>query len=139
MNRISILNALADPNRAWIVLLVGLLMVYRELVAPGRVLPGVFGAVAITTATYSLAQHELRTGAAMMIVAGIACLVVQGFRHWFWLPTATAAVLITWGAHKLTARPISLPVAAGSIPLCAVSGFLLRTAVIARRKKTSVD
>ena len=53
MDRDSILTALRDPTRAWIVILIGLVLIYREFNAPGRVLPGVFGGVAACVGVYS--------------------------------------------------------------------------------------
>jgi hypothetical protein len=71
MGRESILASLADPNRAWIVILVGIVLIYRELVKPGRVLPGMFGALGICAGGYSLFQHPWNPLAAGMIGAAL--------------------------------------------------------------------
>ncbi len=139
MLRNTILSSLAHPDRAWIVLLAGIIMIYREFMRPGRVLPGVFGGVAVCVAIYALLQHPIHLEAAVMIVCAAALLVVQGFRRWYWAPSAAAAALMTLGALRLTQPPISVLPAAASIPLCLISGFLLHTAVAARRRKRSLE
>jgi membrane-bound serine protease (ClpP class) len=138
MSRSTILAALASPDRAWIVLLAGTVMIYREFMAPGRVLPGVFGGVAVCVGGYALSQHPWRPEALAMMVAGAVLVILQGFRRWYWIPAALAAALVTMGARRLTDPPISLGPALLAIPLCLVSGFLLHIALAARRRKRSV-
>ena len=139
MGRDTLLSALQDPNRAWLVFFVGLVLVYRELMAPGRVLPGMAGALAVVVSVYALFQHPWSPEALAMIVAGIALVVLQGFVRWLWLPAAIGALLITLGAHRLTFPPISLFSAIWAIPMSAITVYLLRTAVLARRRKVSVE
>ena len=138
MDRETILAALASPDRAWIVVLAGVVMIYREFMAPGRVLPGVFGGVAVCVGGYALGRHPLRPEAVAMIAAGVALIVLQGFGRRYWLPSAAAAALVTIGARHLTTPQIGLVPAAAAIPLSLASGFLLHTALAARRRKRSV-
>jgi membrane-bound serine protease (ClpP class) len=139
MGRESILASLADPNRAWIVILVGIVLIYRELVKPGRVLPGMFGALGICAGGYSLFQHPWNPLAAGMIGAGIALMIIQGFWLLHWIPAIAAAILITVGAHWLTDPPISWAPAAAAVPLSGITAFFLRTAIRARRNKVSLQ
>ena len=138
MSRDTILSALASPDRAWIVLLAGVVMIYREFMAPGRVLPGVFGAVAVSVGLYALLQHRWHAEALALMLAGVVLIIVQGFRRWYWVPSLLAAALMAIGARRLTVPPISLAPAAAAIPLSIVSGVLLYTALSARRRKHSV-
>jgi membrane-bound serine protease (ClpP class) len=144
MGRESILASLADPNRAWIVILVGIVLIYRELAKPGRVLPGMFGALGICAGSYSLFQHAWSPIAAAMIAVGVALIIVQafwvqGFWLLYWIPTVAAAILITVGAHRLTDPPILWAPAAAAIPLSGITAFFLRTAIRARRNKVSLQ
>jgi membrane-bound serine protease (ClpP class) len=139
MGRAAILASLADPNRAWIAILVGIVLIYRELLRPGGVLPGMFGALAVCAGGYSLFQHSWSAPAALMMAAGIALLLLQGFWLLYWLPTVAAAILITVGAHRLTDPAISWAPAAAAVPLSGATAFLLRTAVRARRNKVSLQ
>ncbi|HYI97540.1 MAG TPA: hypothetical protein VEX68_28640 [Bryobacteraceae bacterium] len=139
MDRISLLRMLDDPNRAWLVLLVGLALIYRECLAPGRVLPGVLGGVAVCVSIYSLFQHPWSGQALVLILAGVALLTIQVFGRYLWIPGIFAALLITAGVHQLTDPPIGLLPAGLSIPLSGITIFLLKTAVRARRNKVSLQ
>jgi membrane-bound serine protease (ClpP class) len=139
MNRHSLLAALEDPNRAWFVLIVGLLMIYRECTAPGRILPGVLGGVAAAVSIYSLFQKPWSVTALSLILLGIALLIAQAFWRQFWVALVVAALLVTAGAHLLTTPRIGIFPALLGIPLSGITGFLLRTAVLARRNKVSIE
>jgi membrane-bound serine protease (ClpP class) len=139
MGRESILASLADPNRAWIVILVGIVLIYRELAKPGRVLPGMFGALGVCAGGYSLFQHPWSPLGAAMIALGVALIIVQGFWVLYWIPTVAAAILITVGAHRLSNPPILWAPAAAAIPLSGITAFFLRTAIRARRNKVSLQ
>lgn len=140
MTRDSILAALNDPNRAWVVLIIGVVLIYRECVAPGRVFPGVLGAVAVALAIYSLVQKPLNTWAVLAVLGAIGLLVAQAFlRRFFWPSISVAAALLTWGVHSLTTPGIGFIPALAAIPLSGITGFLLRTAVLARRNKVSIE
>ena len=108
MDRDSILTALRDPTRAWIVILIGLVLIYREFTAPGRVLPGVFGGVAACVGVYSLFRHPWHGEALGMIGAGVALIIIQAFGKWLWIPLIRAPALITAGVHSLTEPRIGL-------------------------------
>jgi membrane-bound serine protease (ClpP class) len=139
MNRDSILAALQHPTRAWFVILLGLILIYRELAAPGKVLPGVFGGVAACVGVYALFRHPWHLEALAMILGGIALLIIQGFRKWFWIPLVSGAILITVGVHTLTEPHIGLFPAFAAVPLSGITVFLLRTAILARRNKVSLE
>lgn len=135
MTRNSILAAFGAPNRAWFVLLVGLLMIYRECTAPGRVVPGVLGGVASVVSLYLLFQKPWSGVALSIILFGIVLLFLQAFWRRYWLGLGAAAVLITSGVHLLTVPRIDLLPALLAIPMSGITGLLLRTAVRARRNK----
>ena len=120
-------------------ILVGLVLIYREFAAPGRVLPGVFGGVAACVGVYALFRHPWHFEALAMILGGIALLILQGFRKWFWIPLVSGAALITIGVHTLTEPRIALLPAFAAVPLSGITVFLLRTAVLARRNKVSLE
>ena len=139
MNRNSLMNALENPERAWIVLVVGLVLIYRECSAPGRVLPGVLGAVGVCLSLYSLSQKSLHSEAVGMIAIGVGLVFLQVLRKYFWLPGVSGAVLVMLGVNRLTDPPIRLLLAALSLPLSGITIFLLRTAILARRNKVSLQ
>jgi hypothetical protein len=46
---------------------------------------------------------------------------------------------LTWGTHALTTPRIGFIPALAAIPLSGITGFLLRSAVVARRNKVSIE
>ena len=139
MYRDSLMKALEDPNRAWIVFLVGVILVYHECTAPGRVLPGILGGVGVCVSIYALFQHPWSAGALLVTLAGIALLILQVFRRYLWMPGFAGAALITGGVHSLTDPPVRLLLASLSIPLSGITIFLLKAALLARRNKVSLQ
>ena len=139
MTRNALLAALEDPNRAWLIFLLGIVLIYRELTRPGRILPGMAGAIAIFASVYSIFRNPWSPAALAAIVVGMLLLVSQGFRTWHWIPGVAGALLITAGVHRLTEPRILLLLAACAIPMSGITVFLLRTAILARRKKLSVE
>jgi membrane-bound ClpP family serine protease len=137
--RAWILEALNDPTRAWAVLFCGVLLICRECTAPGRIFPGVAGAVAVAVSLYSLYLKPLSPLAVVAIAAAIGLLLGQAFIRAFWLPLAAAAVLLTLGIHFLTTPRIGVLAALAAVPLSGITGFLLRTAVLSRRSKVSIE
>jgi membrane-bound serine protease (ClpP class) len=139
--RASLLSLVGTPDRAWFTLLVGVLLVTRELSAPGRVLPGILGGVAVLTAANALTEYRLTLQGITMLGAGIGLVVLQGFRRWQYVPGAAAAGAIAGGARLLLAPPwqISWRAAAAGAVVAAICAALFRVAVRARRRKHSLE
>ena len=138
MTRDSILAALHDPTRAWFVIMIGVVLIYRELPAPGRVLPGVLGGVAAALAC-------TRCFESMAASKRLRC-SWEPPRCWscrlstILLASALVAQrAIDLAVHSLTTPRIGLFPALAAIPLSGITGFLLRTAVLARRNKVSIE
>jgi membrane-bound serine protease (ClpP class) len=137
--RNSLLALVATPDRAVLSLLMGLLLVYRELARPGRVIPGVAGAIAVITAFWGLSAYRIVPAGLVLAICGVVLLVIQGFRGWHGIPGALGAGLLTAGTRLAVAAPsqVSIPVALCMLPFSGITIFLLRTAVRARRTKVS--
>lgn len=124
--RDALLRFVATPDRAWLVLLGGALLIARECVAPGRVIPGLLGGIAFITAAYHLPSAVPGLAA----VAGL--LYLQARRQAWYLPSVAAAIVAT-----LTARRAGtgwLP-AVASVGVVAVLAFLIRIGMLAHKKK----
>lgn len=138
--RFSLLPGLSDPNRAFLVLLIGLVLVYRECITPGRVFPGIAGGVFAISASYALFQHPWSVMGAILLLLGIGLITAQAFGTWYWLPGIAGTICLVIGAIKIVVVPPIRPAyAALSIPFGAVTIALARTAVRARRNKRSVQ
>jgi membrane-bound serine protease (ClpP class) len=73
----SLLAALANPNVAYLLLIIGLLGVVAEIVTPGAVLPGVVGVLGLILALVGLGQMPTNWAGVALIVAGIAMFVLD--------------------------------------------------------------
>jgi membrane-bound serine protease (ClpP class) len=83
--RDRILRTLADPNIAYILMMLGLAGLYFELSHPGTILPGVVGGISLILAFYSFQTLPVNYAGIMLILLGLV-LVHTGikshiFRH----------------------------------------------------------
>jgi membrane-bound ClpP family serine protease len=70
--RTEILTLFADPTNAYVALLAGGMLVLSEFLRPGRVLPGVFGAVLCIVGLHALLQWQWSTsGTALLLGSSI--------------------------------------------------------------------
>lgn len=129
---------LLDPSAAFALLLAGILLLYWELAAPGRVIPGIAGGVAIAVALNSIVRHPWRVDALALILAGISLILVQGATGRR-LAGLLAGALLAVGVHRFSQPAIHPLLVVANLPFTAVTVFLLRTAVVARRKKRSLE
>jgi membrane-bound serine protease (ClpP class) len=77
--RTRLLGAIADPNVAFILLLVGVYGVLFELWHPGAVLPGVLGGIALPLALIALSVLPVQYGALALLLLGIAMMLGEAF------------------------------------------------------------
>jgi membrane-bound serine protease (ClpP class) len=68
----EILKVLSDPNIALILLSLGTLGIYFELSNPGAFFPGIFGAIAIVLALFSLGTLPINFAGLALLVFGLA-------------------------------------------------------------------
>jgi membrane-bound serine protease (ClpP class) len=70
--RFKVLNAITNPNVAYILMMIGLIGLYFELSNPGLILPGVVGAISLVLAFYSF--QTLSINYAGLILIGLAAI-----------------------------------------------------------------
>jgi len=75
----KILNTLADPNIAYLLMMAGLLGLYMEFSHPGVVFPGVAGAICLLLALASFQLLPLNYAGLALIALGIALIVAEAF------------------------------------------------------------
>jgi membrane-bound serine protease (ClpP class) len=77
--RQKVLNSIAHPNIAYLLMMAGILGLYMEFSHPGTIFPGVAGAICLLLAFASLQLLPINyTGLALMAL-GIALLVAEAF------------------------------------------------------------
>lgn len=139
--RERVMLALADPNIALLVLVLGALGVYLEFHAPGMVAPGVAGAILMLLGLTALAMLPIDWLGAALMIMGLVFFVLEA-------KFATHGVLTTGGAVALTLGAVMLvdtnvpelrihwSTAIGlALPFALITSWLLSIAVRARRNK----
>ncbi len=140
--RQRILSAIADPNIALILLVLGALGVYAEFSSPGLVAPGVIGAILILLGLTALSMFPIRWLGAALILLAFAFFVLEAKFTTHGILTIGGATAMLFGALMLIntnspALSIHLAYALGvTIPFALITSFLLSIAVRARRNKS---
>lgn len=75
--RLKLLSFIADPNIAYILLLLGIYGLFFELYNPGAILPGVVGALSLILAFFSLQLLPLNWAGLLLIVLGILLFILD--------------------------------------------------------------
>lgn len=77
--RLKILQAIADPNIAFILLLIGVYGILFEFWNPGTFLPGIIGGIALFLALAALSVLPVQTAGIALLLLGIALMVAEAF------------------------------------------------------------
>jgi membrane-bound serine protease (ClpP class) len=139
--RQKIISAIADPNIALVLLVLGALGIYVEFTSPGLIAPGVAGAILLLLGLSALSVMPINwLGAALLIVALTAfVLEVKFAAHGVLMLFGAIAMVL--GAMMLVEGPIpemrihwetALSLA---LPFSLITVFLLSLALRARRNK----
>jgi membrane-bound serine protease (ClpP class) len=78
-----VLNVIADPNIAYLLMMAGILGLYIEFTNPGVAFPGVAGAIALVLGLTALHVLPVNVSGLALLLLGVALLVAEAF-----LPTA---------------------------------------------------
>ncbi|HKD85195.1 MAG TPA: nodulation protein NfeD [Terriglobales bacterium] len=139
--RQRILDFLLDPNIAFLVLAVGALALYAEFNHPGAVVPGVVGVIFILLALFALNLLPTRYASLTLILAAFVLFVLEAKFGTHGVLGLGGIVCLTLGGLLLVDGPIpqmrvNIWTALGvSIPLGAITVFLMSIAIRARRNK----
>lgn len=139
--RQRIISAIADPNTALILLVIGALAIYVEFQSPGLIAPGVVGAILVLLGLAAISVLPINwLGAALVLLAfTLFALEVKFTAHG--ILGVGGAVSMVLGALMLIDSPvpemrIHWSTALGlALPFSAITVFLLSLAVKARRNK----
>lgn len=139
--RQRLLSAIADPNIALLLLVLGALGIYAEFSSPGLVLPGVLGAIALLLGLTALAMFPIGWLGAALAILGLTFFVLEAKFATHGVLTAGGAIALLLGALMLIdtddpALRIRFGMAlAVTLPFALITSFLLSVAVRARRNK----
>jgi membrane-bound serine protease (ClpP class) len=139
--RQRIIAAIADPNMALILLVLGALGIYVEFTSPGLVAPGVAGAILLLLGLSALSVMPINwLGAALLIVALTAFVLEAKFTAHGVL-ALFGAIAMVLGAVMLVNGPIpEMRIHWGTafglaLPFSLITAFLLSLVVRARNNK----
>ena len=104
--RHRILNAITNPNVAYILMMIGLIGLYFELSNPGLILPGVVGAICLVLAFYAF--QTLSVNYAGLLLIGLAALffIAEIKVISYGLLTVAGIVALTLGSLMLFESPL---------------------------------
>jgi membrane-bound serine protease (ClpP class) len=119
-----VLSALAHPNIAYVLLSLGFLGLYFELMNPGAILPGVVGAICLILAFFSLSVLPVNYAGVALILLAIILFIAEVKVTSFGLLTVGGVISLVLGGLMLFKSP--LPALRVSVELiAAVAVFAL--------------
>ncbi len=136
-----ILAFILDPNIAFILLAIGALALYAEFNHPGAVVPGTVGVVFILLAAFALNLLPVRFAAIVLILASFALFALEAKFATHGVLAIGGITTMVLGGLLLVDSPIpEMRVRLGtalavSVPLGAITVFLMRIALKARANK----
>jgi membrane-bound serine protease (ClpP class) len=139
--RQQFVSAIADPNIALIILVIGGLCIYIEFTSPGMIAPGVAGAIMVLLGLSALSVLPINwLGAGLLLVAFTLFALEAKFASHGVLAVG-GAVSMVLGAVMLIDSPLPemrvhwVTAIALAVPFTAITVFLLSLAIRARRNK----
>ncbi len=124
--RTRALSAIADPNIAFLLLMIGFYGILLEFWHPGTFFPGVIGAISLILALTALTALPVHYGALGLLVLGIALMIAEALTPGFGILGLGGLVAFVVGGIFLFEGADSDVEIAVSMPL--IIGFALTTA-----------
>jgi membrane-bound serine protease (ClpP class) len=138
--RERIISSIADPNIAFILLVLGALGIYVEFSSPGLIAPGVVGGILALLGLSALSVLPINWAGAALLILAIAMFILEAKFASHGVLGAGGATAMILGALLLIDAPpdlrIHLSTAVGvTLPFAAITMILLTLVVRARRNK----
>jgi membrane-bound serine protease (ClpP class) len=139
--RQRIIAAVADPNIALVLLVIGALGIYVEFSSPGLIAPGVIGSILVLLGLSAISVLPINWLGAALLLLAFALFVLEAKFTSHGILGAGGAVAMVLGAVMLIDSPfpemrIRLSTAiAVALPFSAITAILLSLAMRARRNK----
>jgi membrane-bound serine protease (ClpP class) len=141
--RQRIISAIADPNIALVLLVLGALGIYVEFTSPGLIAPGIAGAIALLLGLSALSVLPINWLGAALLVLALTLFVLEAKFTSHGILAAGGAVSMVLGAVMLVNGPIPemrvhWATAIGlALPFSLITIFLLSLAMRARSNKVA--
>lgn len=141
--REKVLSAIADPNFAVILGVIGVLGLYFEFTQPGMVVPGVIGGICLLLALLGFSLLPVNLIGVLLILLAIGLLVAEVKVQGFGILGLGGIVAMVLGLLLLVDTPypelrIDLGLAlAVAIPFAVIFIFLLRLVILSHRRRVA--
>ncbi len=141
--REKVLSAIANPNLAIVLGLLGLLGIYLEFTHPGLILPGVVGTIALILALLGFSLVPINIVGALLILVAFGLFVAEVKIQGFGLLGIAGVISMVLGMLFLVDTPypgvaIGLGLAFGiAVPFAIIFVFLLRLVIRAHRNRVT--
>jgi membrane-bound serine protease (ClpP class) len=139
--RERIVSAIADPNIALILIVIGALGIYVEFSSPGLIAPGVAGAIAVLLGLSALSVLPINWAGVGLLIVGFGMFALEAKFLSHGVLTVGGAIALALGAVLLVDSPIpelrvhwSTAIAL-ALPFALITSMLLTLAVRARANK----
>jgi membrane-bound serine protease (ClpP class) len=134
------IKAIANPNIAFIILVIGALGVYIEFSSPGLILPGVAGGILVLLGLSALSVLPISWLGAALLVLAVALFILEASFASHGILGAGGAVAMVLGAILLVEGPPELRISLGTaigvtLPFALITLFLLTLVIRARSNK----
>jgi len=134
------ISAIADPNLAFVILVLGALGIYVEFSSPGLIVPGVAGGILVLLGLSALSVLPISWLGVALLVLAVALFVLEAYLVSHGVLAIGGTVSMVLGALLLVEGPpemrIRLSTAVGvSLPFALITAFLLGLVIRARRRK----
>jgi membrane-bound serine protease (ClpP class) len=142
--RDELLGWLVDPNIALLFFIGGALLIYLEFNTPGTIVPGALGTLMVLLSVFALNLLPIRYTAVMLLLAAMALLLLEAKFGGHGVLATAGILCLAFGMLTLVAAPVpEMAVTpwvaiAVSVGFGAITVFLVRLAVRARRKKAMI-
>ncbi len=134
------ISALADPNLAFIILVLGALGVYVEFSSPGLIVPGVAGGILLLLGLSALAVLPINWLGVALLALAVALFILEAYIVSHGVLAAGGTVSMVLGALLLVEGPPEMRIRLGTavgvaLPFALITAFLLGLVIRARRRK----
>lgn len=132
---------IVDPNIAFLLGALGVILLYVEFTHPGMVAPGVVGAIALVLALFAFHLLPINYTGVILIILALALFAIEAHTPTHGILAVGGVVALVFGALILVDSPmpgsrVRLSTALGvAIPLAVISIILLKLAIAAHRRK----
>ncbi len=140
--RQNILNALSNPNIAYLLMMLGVIGIFFEISQPGVIFPGAIGAIAILLALFAFSSLPINYVGVLLIVVAIILFILEVTVTSYGMLAIGGLIAMTFGSLMLidSSEPylqISRAIIAATV-IVSAGFFLFATGMVVRTQRRPV-